>query len=99
MPPFTFLPNFGPDRSGRQAAILENQLRAIDPKLCTYVLLGKSNSQTKFRSSLILGLATRGPKPKTYISPGSSPKFCHIRMHEITEVKVQNILQSCFVTI
>jgi hypothetical protein len=31
------------------------------PKLCTYVPLGKSNSQ----SSLILGLATRGPKPKT----------------------------------
>jgi hypothetical protein len=27
---------------------------AIDPKLCTYVPLGKSNSQTKFRSSLIL---------------------------------------------
>jgi hypothetical protein len=33
---------------GRQAAILENKLRAIDPKLCTYVPLGKSNSQTKF---------------------------------------------------
>jgi hypothetical protein len=27
--------------------------------------IGKSNSQTKLRSSLILGLATRGPKPKT----------------------------------
>jgi hypothetical protein len=38
---------------------------AIDPKLCTYVPLGKSNSQIKCRSSLILGLATRGPKSKT----------------------------------
>jgi hypothetical protein len=38
---------------------------AIGPKLRTYVLRGKSNSQTKFRSSLILGLATRGPKSKT----------------------------------
>jgi hypothetical protein len=38
---------------------------AIDPKHCTYVPLGKSNSQTKFRSSLILGLATRGANPKT----------------------------------
>jgi hypothetical protein len=37
---------------------------AIDPKLCTYVPLGKSNSQTKFRSSLILGLATRGQNRK-----------------------------------
>jgi hypothetical protein len=36
---------------------------AIDPKLCIYVPL--RNSQTKFRCSLILGLATRGPKPKT----------------------------------
>jgi hypothetical protein len=36
---------------------------AIDLKLCTYVPLGKSNSHTK--SSLILGLVTRGPKPKT----------------------------------
>jgi hypothetical protein len=69
---------------GCQAAILENQLRAIDPKLCTYALLvlGKSNSQTKFRSDLILSLATRGPKPKTQkvsaitpeIMAGSSPK-------------------------
>jgi hypothetical protein len=43
-----------PDRSSNMAAILEN-LNAIDPKLCTYVPLGKSNPQTKFRSSLILG--------------------------------------------
>jgi hypothetical protein len=43
----------------RQAAILENQLRDIDPKLCTYVLLGKSNSHTKFQSDLILVLATQ----------------------------------------
>jgi hypothetical protein len=65
---------------GHRAAILENQLRAI--KLCTYVPLGKSISQTKFQSSLILGLATRGPKPKTDITPelmaGSSPNFYHI---------------------
>jgi hypothetical protein len=37
----------------------------IDLKLCTYVPIGKSNSQAKFQSSLILDLATRGPKPKT----------------------------------
>jgi hypothetical protein len=30
-----------------------------------HVPLGKSNSQTKFRSSLILDLATRGPNPET----------------------------------
>jgi hypothetical protein len=46
---------------GRQAAILEHQLSAIDPKLCTYVPLGRSNS------SLILGLATRGPKTDNWI--------------------------------
>jgi hypothetical protein len=64
---------------------------AIDPKLCTYVPLGKSNSQTKFWSSLILGLATRGSKPKiSAITPelmaGSSPNFNHvylIKMHDI----------------
>jgi hypothetical protein len=70
-----------PEPSSNMAAILENQLRAIDPKLCTYVPLGKSNSQTKFRSSLILSLATRGPKPKTDITPelmaGSCPNFYH----------------------
>jgi hypothetical protein len=38
---------------------------AIDPKLWTYLPLGKSNSQTKFQSFLILDLATRGPKLKT----------------------------------
>jgi hypothetical protein len=32
---------------------------AIDLKHCTYVPLGKSNSQTKFRSSLILGENTK----------------------------------------
>jgi hypothetical protein len=41
---------------------------AIDTKLCTCVSLGKNNSQIKFQSSLILGLATRGPKLKTLIS-------------------------------
>jgi hypothetical protein len=38
-----FLPNFGPIghlKYGRQAAILKNQLRAIDPKLCTYYKVG-----------------------------------------------------------
>jgi hypothetical protein len=43
----------------------ENQLRAIDPKLCAYILQSKSNSQTKFRSSLILRFATWGTKPKS----------------------------------
>jgi hypothetical protein len=38
---------------------------AIDLKLCTYVTLGEMSVQTKFRSDLILSLATRGPKPKT----------------------------------
>jgi hypothetical protein len=38
---------------------------AIDLKLCTYVPLGEITVQTKFWSDLILGLATRGPKPKT----------------------------------
>jgi hypothetical protein len=41
------------------------QCQWIDPKLCIYVLLGKSNSHTRFRSDLILVLATSGPKPKT----------------------------------
>jgi hypothetical protein len=54
---------FRPDRTSNMA-ILENQLRAIGPKLCTYVPLGKSNSQTKFQFSLILGLATRGQNQK-----------------------------------
>jgi hypothetical protein len=39
--------------------------RAIDLKLCAYVPLGHMTYQTKFRSNLILGLATRGPKLKT----------------------------------
>jgi hypothetical protein len=37
---------------------------AIDMKLCTYVPLGQMTWQTKFWPDLILGLATRGPKPK-----------------------------------
>jgi hypothetical protein len=45
---------------------------AIDLKLCTYVPLGV---QTKFRSYLILGLATKGPKPK---------------MQKLTDVKFHN---------
>jgi hypothetical protein len=32
-------------------------IKAIALKLCIHVPLGKSNSQTKFQSSLILGLA------------------------------------------
>jgi hypothetical protein len=55
---------FLPDRTSK-AAIFENQLRAIDLKLCTYVPIGNINSQAKLLSSLILGLATRGPNPKT----------------------------------
>jgi hypothetical protein len=54
-----------PDQTSNMAAILENQLRVIDMQLCTYVPLGNSNSQTKFRSRLILSLANRGLKPKT----------------------------------
>jgi hypothetical protein len=60
--PITLLPC---ENIYHQADILENQLRAIDMQRCTYVPLGNSNSQTKFRSSLILRLATRGPKQKT----------------------------------
>jgi hypothetical protein len=36
----------------------------IDLKLCTYVPLGQITVKTKFRSDLILGLVTRGPKLK-----------------------------------
>jgi hypothetical protein len=53
---------------------------AIDPKLCIYVPLGKSNSQTKFRSSLILGLATTENTKSaitTELMAGSSPNFYH----------------------
>jgi hypothetical protein len=55
---------------------------AIHQKLCTYVPLGKSNSQTKFRSNLSLGLATRGnQKHKSPITlelmARSSPNFDH----------------------
>jgi hypothetical protein len=51
---------------------------AIDPKLCTYVPLGKSNSQTKFRPSLILGHQwAKTESIKSAITPelmaGSSP--------------------------
>jgi hypothetical protein len=35
----------------------------IDLKLFRYVPLGEMSVQTKFWSDLILGLATRGPKP------------------------------------
>jgi hypothetical protein len=50
---------------GRQVAILENQLRAIDMQLCTYVPLGNINSQ----SSLILNLA-KTENTKSAINPG-----------------------------
>jgi hypothetical protein len=50
---------------------------AIDLNLCTYVPIGHLTSQTNFRSDLILGLATRGPKPESAMTPqlmaGSSP--------------------------
>jgi hypothetical protein len=39
---------------------------AIDPKLCTYVPLGRSNSQTKFRSSLILGFRSPGDQNRKH---------------------------------
>jgi hypothetical protein len=57
---------------------------AIDLKLCTYVPLGEMTVQTKFRSDLILGLATRGQKPKTKsamtpeLMAGSSPNCYHM---------------------
>jgi hypothetical protein len=38
---------------------------ATDLKLCSYVPLCHLTSHTKFRSDLILGLATKGPKLKT----------------------------------
>jgi hypothetical protein len=63
--------------------------------------------QTKFRTDLILGLATWGPKPKTDMTPelmaGSSPSFYHRYkdttypgflfdlLFKVTGVKVQNI--------
>jgi hypothetical protein len=37
----------------------------IDLKLCTHVPLGQRLSGNEFWPNLILGLATRGPKPKT----------------------------------
>jgi hypothetical protein len=74
--PSTFLPNLNPFKYGRQAVILENQLRAIDPVLCTYVLLGKSNSQTKFWSSLILDLVkTENTSAMTWTNDWISTKF------------------------
>jgi hypothetical protein len=54
---------------------------AIDLKLWTYVPLGEMSVQTKFRSDLILGFATRGPKPKRQkvllLMAGSSQNFYH----------------------
>jgi hypothetical protein len=51
---------------------------AIDPKLCTYVPLGKSNLQTKFRSSESL-FGHQGPKSAmtAELMAGSSPIFYH----------------------
>jgi hypothetical protein len=68
---------------GSPAGSLYNHMAsvvAIDPKFCTYVQLGKSNSQTKFRSSLIIGLTTRGPKLRKTtpdLMTRSSPNFNH----------------------
>jgi hypothetical protein len=42
-----------------------NLVYTYNLKLCTYVPLGHMTYQTKFRSDLILGLATTGPKLKT----------------------------------
>jgi hypothetical protein len=48
----------------------------IDPKLCTYIPLGKSNSQTKFWFSLILSLATKSAMSPEVMA-GSAPNFGH----------------------
>jgi hypothetical protein len=53
----------------------------IDLKFCTHLLLGQRLAGTKFGPDLILGLATRGPKPKSAITPevmaGSAPNYYH----------------------
>jgi hypothetical protein len=54
---------------GRQVAILENQLRAIDAKLCTYVPIGKSNSQTNFRFSQLGHQGAKTKNTKSAVSP------------------------------
>jgi hypothetical protein len=67
----TFQGHRGQSWSGSVSKVRSVTTGAIDLKLCTYVPLGHLTTQTKFRSSLILGLATRGskPKPKTDITP------------------------------
>jgi hypothetical protein len=67
----------------RPSSVSRARFGAIDLKLCTYVTLGEITVQAEFRSDLILGLATRGPKLKTQsaITPelmaGSSPNIYH----------------------
>jgi hypothetical protein len=48
---------------------------AIDLKLCTYVPLGKRNSQDKFQPSQILCLASRGPKLNSWTNGWIISKF------------------------
>jgi hypothetical protein len=63
----------------------------IDPKLYTYVglPLGKNNSHTQFRSSLILGLA-KTENTKSAMTPelmaGSSPNFYHVYLIMIHDI-------------
>jgi hypothetical protein len=60
---------------------------AIGPKLCTYVPLGKSNSRTKFRSSLILGSKTEKKLYNSLANGWIISKFLSwvylIRIHDI----------------
>jgi hypothetical protein len=58
----------------------------IDLTLCTYGPLGKSNSPTKFRSSLILGLATRGPKLTTQKVLCNYLCRCNLRIRDLAVI-------------
>jgi hypothetical protein len=79
----TKFPLFQLDRNSNMAAILENQLRAIDPKLCTYGPLGKSNS-VKILVQCGSSLGHQGARTENTKSaitpelmPGLSPNFYH----------------------
>jgi hypothetical protein len=59
---------FSPTLFGSPREPIQSHARAIDMidlKLCRCVPLGEMTVQSKFRSNLVLGLATRGPKLKT----------------------------------
>jgi hypothetical protein len=65
IPGFLIWPTFqGPSSYGSIRRMHFVTAGAIDLKLCTYVPLGHLTSQTKFRSYLNLGLATRGQNRK-----------------------------------